>query len=385
VLVLAGICLFVQAGTALAEDPLLIGLLLPPEESAALSLGQGAQLAVHHSNEQPGPKASLVIRGRPGQWGDDGVEAARMVLDDGARGLIAPSGGAASHLSLQVAGRTAIPVASLCGDSSVTGAGIPWMIRLAPGTSNQVHLLLAAVARPKPAAAANSKSSGADSLCACASSPSERQNAPRWVVFVPDGRAGREIRGDMEKAAGPAWAALGPIIEVATNTVQWGDLAKQAAQVAPNGVLLWLDCAPAGHLAAALRSAGFRGALAGPMHLQSPAFLKVAGAAAEGVHTPGLSRDAASSLVLKRFSQAYQDRYSMEPDFSAILAYDAAALLIHVLREAGPETPHRAFPLTTVLPGASGPLAFDRAGNRVALLNLQVCHHGSFAAEPETR
>ena len=82
--------MLLQAGVPAADNALLIGLLLPPEESSGLSLSQGAQFAVHHCNEQPGAKASLVIRGRPGQWGDDGVEAARMVLDDGARGLIAP-------------------------------------------------------------------------------------------------------------------------------------------------------------------------------------------------------------------------------------------------------------------------------------------------------
>ncbi len=379
--VLVGTWLLLQAAAPAAEHGLLIGLLLPPEESSGLSLSQGAQLAVHHCNEQAGAKASLVIRGRPGQWGDDGVEAARMVLDDGARGLIAPPGGAASHLSLQVAGRTAVPVVSLCGDSSVTGAGIPWMVRLVPGTSNQAHLLLAAVARPKPAATASAKSGGADRLCACASSPSERQNAPRWVGFVPEGRAGREARHDLEAAAGPAWAALGPVIEVATNVNRWEPLAEQAVQVAPNGVLLWLDGAPAGHLAAALRSAGFRGALAGPMHLQSPAFLKVAGPAAEGVHIPGPSRDAESGIVLSRFTRAYRDRYGMDPDLPAMLTYDAARLLVHVLRETGPDAPHRAFPLTQALPGASGRLCFDRSGNRVIQLSLLVCRNGTFTLD----
>jgi ABC-type branched-subunit amino acid transport system substrate-binding protein len=370
-----------QAGVARGGDPLLIGLLLPPEEPAAASLREGAQLAIAHCNEQPGSKASLVIRGRPGQWGDDGAEAARMVLDDGARALIAPPGGAPSHLSLQVAGRTAIPVVSLCSDSSVTGAGIPWMVRLVPGTSNQAHLLLVGLARPKAAAMAVSKAGAHESLCACASSPSERRNAPRWVVFVPDGRAGREACRDLAEAAGPAWAVLGPVIEVATNVSQWGPLANQAVQVAPDGILLWLDCAPAGHLAAALRSAGFRGTLAGPLHLQSPAFLKAAGPAAEGFHIPGPSRDAASELVLSRFVQAYRDRYAMEPDFSATLAYDAALLLVQILRETGPETPHRAFPLTNVFPGASGTLCFDRSGNRMAQLNLLVCRGGSFTLD----
>ena len=63
----------------------VIGLLLPPEEAEAASLRLGVLLAVEDANRAAAPRVSVVVRGRIGQWGADAVEAARMVLDDGAR------------------------------------------------------------------------------------------------------------------------------------------------------------------------------------------------------------------------------------------------------------------------------------------------------------
>jgi ABC-type branched-subunit amino acid transport system substrate-binding protein len=353
------------ADGSLNDAAILIGLLLPPEEPAAVSLRQGVEIALEHANQFPGPKASLIIRGRPGQWGDDGTEAARMVLDDGARALIAPPSGAASHLSLQVAGRTAIPVVSLCGDASVTTAGIPWMVRLAPRTADEAEKILRTVAARQQ--------------------PAEPHPSMRWAVCVPPDRPGREATRDLQGAAQAAGCLLLKPITVTTNLAEVAALAHQALASKPDAVLLWLDPISAGRLAAALRATGFRGTLAGPSRLQCGAFLKAAGGGAEGFLVPGLALDQASQTVWKRFSSEYQRRHGGEPDLSAALAYDAATLLVHVLRKTGTETPHRAFPQAEVLPGASGSLSFDEKGNRRASLNLLVCHKGRFTIEEATR
>ena len=141
---------------------IVLGLLLPPEEAEAASLRDGVLLAVEDANASAGPRVNLAIRGRTGQWGADAVEAARMVIDDGAQALIAPPDGGATHLALQVAGRTTTPVVSLCPDSSVTKTGVPWMLRIAPTTIAEARFLLA-------------------SLNSQTSSP------PQWVAVVPDG------------------------------------------------------------------------------------------------------------------------------------------------------------------------------------------------------
>src|SRR5678816_1032392 len=161
----------------------VIGLLLPPEEAEAASLRDGVQLAVELANQASAHQISLVVRGRTGQWGADAVEAARMVLDDGAQGLIAPPNGAATHLALQVSGRTAVPVISLCSDSSVSLAGVPWMVRIAPTTIEEAKTLITGL---------DFKTSG----------------PKRWAAVIPDGRVGREVAGDLRQSASTAGCEL---------------------------------------------------------------------------------------------------------------------------------------------------------------------------------
>ncbi|MCX6904774.1 MAG: ABC transporter substrate-binding protein [Verrucomicrobia bacterium] len=152
----------------------------------------------------------------------------------------------------------------------------------------------------------------------------------------------------------------------------------------PEGILLWLDPVPAGRFARTLRTAGYHGKLGGPGTLQSGDFLNAAAAASEGFLLPGPVLDEASRAAFARFAGAYRDRYQSEPDASAALAYDAAKLLVSVLRKAGSETPRRAFPLLETPPGASGVLSFDKEGNRKVTLNLLVCQNGTFTISPPT-
>ena len=187
-------------------------------------------------------KVSLVVRGRTGQWGADAVEAARMVLDDGAQGLIAPPNGAATHLALQVAGRTAVPVISLCADSSVSQTGVPWMVRIAPTTIEEARFLLAGL---KP----------------------DQSDPPEWVALVPDGRAGREVSRDLNRAASAAQRKLKRVCEVSSTLTNLESVTAQVLKEQPKGVLVWLDPVPAGRLTRSLREAGFAGKLAGTKSL----------------------------------------------------------------------------------------------------------------------
>ncbi len=336
-----------------APAPISLGLLLPPTEAEAASLRQGVELAVEQANQTNGPRAGVVIRGRPGQWGTDGDEAVRMVTEDGVQALIAPALGASSHLVLQVSGRTAVPVISLCADDSVTGTGVPWMVRLVPRTDEEARAIFSSRA----------KSSG---------------RSARWGAFVPDGRAGREAARDLLKAAEAAHCTLAKPLEVSTNKAILPRLQKQILETKPEAILLWLDPVPAGRLAKTLRAAGFAGTLAGPGRLRTHDFIAEAGTASEGFLVADIVPDRASEARRHRLEAAYRRRFGAELDWPAAMAYDAAALLIDVLRATGAEPPHRAFPLADAFPGASGPLRFDREGNRLVELQLLICRGGRF-------
>jgi branched-chain amino acid transport system substrate-binding protein len=345
---MAGTAFLPARETSADNTNLVIGLLVPPEEPGAASLRNGATLGVELANQSSGPQVRLVIRGRIGQWGADGVEAARMVTDDGALGLIAPPDGAATHLVLQVSGRTAVPVITLSADSSVSQTGVPWMARIVPRTVEEAKMLFTGI------------------------------HASHWVAVIPDERAGREAARDLNEAATNSNCSIEKIIEVKSSFTNATRLCKQILKNHPDAILLWLDPATAGTLAKALRAAGFAGTLAGPGRLRSADYAKTAGDAMEGlmVPSPVLEKDSATAFQL--FTNAFCRRFGHEPDATASAAYDAATLLIHILRQPGDRPAHEAFPIGFSLAGATGILSFDSEGNRKVNLQLFKAHDGQF-------
>jgi ABC-type branched-subunit amino acid transport system substrate-binding protein len=356
-LIVVGSC--PQQGWAEAESAkVVIGLLLPPEEAEAASLRAGVLLAVEYANQTSAPPVSVVVRGRTGQWGADAVEAARMVLDDGAQGLIAPPNGAATHLALQVAGRTAVPVVSLCSDSSVSQTGVPWMVQIAPTTIEEAKTVLAGLV-------------------------AGTSHSERWTMLVPDGRAGREVARDLSQAASAVYCELKNVHEVNPSLTNLESVVAEVMKDQPDTVFVWLDPVPAGMLVKKLRTAGFAGKLTGPSRCNSPAFFASASVAAEGFLVPGIILDQAGEARFLAFQTAFRKRCGREPDLTAAESYDAATLLVHILRKTDAQMLPRAFPLAFSLPGASGDLSFDSAGNRKVLLRLLIARQGHF--EPVER
>jgi ABC-type branched-subunit amino acid transport system substrate-binding protein len=325
-----------------------VGLLLPPDEPEEVSIRRGALAAVEEANEAGGSRVRIVERGKRGVWGSDASEAALLVMDDGAQALLAPTGGAATHLVLQVSGRTALPVASLCPDSSVTRTSIPWMARVAPSTLDEAKAVFEGVA------------------------------ASSWLAFVPEGRAGREATSDLTAAAAasrPGRRSISKAVETGEGIIADAALRSALSSAAPEAILLWLPPAAAGRLARSLRTAGYRGPIAGPASLGSGLFAAEAGPSADGVLVPTVDPDAGSAV----FQSRYRRLFGTDPDQTAALAHDAALLLVRALRKGG--DPGSGPSLGTEMPlrGATGLISFDRHGNRLVQLRLARYRGGRLA------
>jgi branched-chain amino acid transport system substrate-binding protein len=199
-----------------------------------------------------------------------------------------------------------------------------------------------------------------------------------WAALVPPDRSGREAAHDLKNAALAAGCQLREPVQRSAATDDFKVQVEQLLADRPDGVLLWTEPGTAGELARALRQAGFAGCLAGPGRLTSDSFLRHAGTAAEGLILPILSFKPRAGASGNDFADEYRIRFSAPPDPLAIMAHDAALLLVHVLRNSDPDFSYRQFPLQETIAGASGPIRFDKSGNRVASLTLVVCEGGRF-------
>ena len=333
---------------------LRLGIVAPSGEEDSASLLLGARMAVAESNEAAPGTVTLEVRGEAGQWGSAGNDAVILITERHVDAIIAPSDGATTHLILQVSGRTQVPVASLCSDSSVTDAGVPWAIRVVPRTDQEAEALFAAARRPD-------------------------RSAPHWWAVVPTGHAGRAVRRDLERAARSSSVRLDQFVEGGEPKTDVASLVHRIASGAPDGVLIWLPPSQAGTFVSALRAAGYRGCLAGPSPLDSQEFFATAGAAATGVLATGFRADAFSRGRAEQFETQYRRRYGAQPDSSAAMAYDAARVLIETLRRADSRGGSCQFPLVLPIAGATGMLHFDRSGNRTDALQALSFRDGRFA------
>jgi branched-chain amino acid transport system substrate-binding protein len=334
-----------------------LGLVVPPSEPEATSLLRGVQLAVAEANETGDAPVGLEVRSENGQWGTVGNDAVVLVCNRHVDAIITPSDGAASHLILQVSGRTRVPVASLCSDSSVTEAGVPWAVRVVPRTDQEAEALFAAARRP--------------------------DGSPlHWWAVVPTGRPGRVVRRDFETAARVTATRLDQIVDGGELKTDLASLVPMIVAAAPDGVLLWLPPSRAGTVVASLRAAGYGGRLAGSSPLDSPEFVAAAGAAATGVLVTEFREDADLRARTDQFERQYQQRYDAKPDFSAAAAYDAARVLIETLRRAADSAGYRQFPLALPTAGVTGVLHFDNSGNRTDALQVLTCQQGRFVPIP---
>jgi len=347
---LAWLCLAPFAGSA-GVPQVTLGLVAPPSEPDSTSLLRGVQLAVADADETGEAPVGLEVRCEDGQWGTAGNDAVILISDRHVDAIVSPSDGAATHLILQVSGRTRVPVASLCSDSSVTDAGVTWAVRVVPRTDQEAAALFAATRRT--------------------------DGSPlRWWAVVPAGRPGRAARRDLQTAARSTATPLERIVDDSEPKTDLALLVHLIAATAQEGVLIWLPPARAGTVAAALRAAGYRGRLAGSSPLDSPAFVAAAGAAATGMLVTEFRADPQLSVRAEKFERQYRQKYDAKPDFSAAAAYDAAQVLIETLRRAGDGAGYRQFPLALPTAGVTGVLHFDSSGNRTDALQVLTCQEG---------
>ena len=334
-----------------------LGLVVPPSEPDATSLRRGVQLAVADANESGEEPVGLEVQSEEGQWGTASNDAVILVSEHHVDAIISPSDGATNHLILQVSGRTQVPVASLCSDSSVTDAGVFWAIRVVPRTDQEAEVLFAAAQRPD-------------------------RSPLHWWAVVPAGRPGRAVRRDLAKAAHATATQLEQILDASEPTTDLASQVHLIVAAAPDGVLIWLPSLQAGAFAAALRAAGYGGRMAGPSPLDSPEFVAAAGAAATAFLVTEFRADAGVRMRAAKFERQFRRSYGVKPDFSAAAAYDAARVLIETLRRAEKGAADRQFPLALPTDGVTGILHFDKSGNRTDALEVLTCQEGRFVSLP---
>jgi branched-chain amino acid transport system substrate-binding protein len=250
-------------------DSVKIGIITPIERSYETYIGRsvlrGMQIALEEANAGGGYKGKrfeTVVKNDTGLWGATANEVISLSYEDKVWAIIGTVDGANTHIAIRVALRTDIPVVNVADlDPTLVETKIPWVIRVIPDDRQMAYTIAYYVY----------KQLGLNSV----------------AIVRANNRYGRfgvtQFRKSSIKLGKPA-----PIeVNYETNydrvnpdfAIQMDRLEK----VQPDAVVLWADAVPAGALVRKMRDRGRKCPIFACERVVHPDFLKVAGAAAEGV------------------------------------------------------------------------------------------------------
>lgn len=120
----------------------------------------------------------------------------------------------------------------------------------------------------------------------------------------------------------------------------------------------------------------------GATAVQDPKLIEIAGKAAEGLiyAIPSGFDPENKSAIVRNFKEAYNKKYSEDPNFVAAHCYDAVNLIAHVMRKSGITS-------TLIMPelakimgfqGVTGEITFDENGDVIKPVDIKVIKNGNF-------
>ncbi len=278
------------------------GVTLAVEEINAAGGLDGRQIKLVVHDDGPGDEASR-----------QGVEALR---DQGARIIIGPMTSSSASASVPVAEQLKIAMLSPTVTSTDFTGKDDFFIRVCPDNR------------------AGSRALATEAI--------KRFGIKRTAVVVDDGNASftrtfaRYFRDGMESRGGRVTTETA---FVSGQNADYSILADAAMATRPDSVLVIANPIDSAMICQRLRIAGFDGRLLlSPWSVSSDDFLSKGGEAVEGAMAVDMCDSGSSSPERQVMYDAFVARFGAEPNFAAMLAYDATQLVIEVMRTEGAES-----------------------------------------------
>ena len=316
-----------------------IGLLAPltgSRQNEGKALLQAAQLAVQDEAAAAFPggrRLSIVARDQSDSWGRATNEIVRLVFDDQVAALVTSLDGDSAHLAEQVGNKVGIPIVTLSTDPSTTQINLPWIFRLAPTDTQQARAF------------------GRDIYL--------KRKLQKVILVSESDHDGREGGEEFQKAAHALGGPPFDKFEIDAAGPNLDSTVSQIIAAKPEALVFWTGPETMSRLLPRLFKA----------FPSSPFYLSQEAAQTRSVAGQNNAWILGPSLVEKSLRDSFEKRYRARtgefPIPAAARAYDAVRILAASLRSSGPNRARLRDALAALsnYQGASGPVAFDHAGN----------------------
>jgi ABC-type branched-subunit amino acid transport system substrate-binding protein len=277
----------------------------------------GAEMAVEKANAEGGYKGKpfkLVIRNDTGLWGASANEVVGFSYDDKVWAIIGTVDGANTHIGIRVALKTEVAVMNVAdSDPTLVETRIPWIFRNCADDRQMAYTLLYYVYKER--------------------------GYKRVAILRADNRYGRfgvgEFRAGSVRMGKPAPIEINYEISYENVNPDFSIQMERLEKVKPEAVVLWADAEPAGHIVKKMRERGLNIPIFASERIVTPAFLEIAGDAAEGIIATYPYDPDADIPELKAFKRDYVKRHDREPDTYAAHSYDGTSMVIDAIRKGG--------------------------------------------------
>lgn len=326
-------------------DEIRIGLLLPesPEmDPLALAAKEGAELAVQMANKNGGYHGNsykLVIRTADGLWGAGSKESVKFVYDDEVAAIITAVDGRNAHLAEQVATKAqVVQIATRATDETLSQAFVPWFFRVIPDDRQQARALIDEIF----------SNHGICEIGLIYEDFYDHRMAAETFSKIAENKGLKihEMVVHNQKGTDPLSLDIDGSMKalVVSGTFEWAkpvleEIKKSLPEIQVYGLL---------HMTADGKiGAGFSSGVEGGIFVASQFCYT----------TPG-----------QDFKKAYTDQYGYIPSPAASFTYDGTNLLIEAIRQTGPDREKIRDVISKIryTQGATGPIEFDKHGNRIS-------------------
>ena len=336
-------------------DEVVLGWFGPgdPDHPDFGDLWRGATLALEQENAAGGYRGKpfrLLPAWSESPWKAGIADLTRLVYDRGAWAVIGGVEGTTTHLAVQIALKSHFLLLSPGStDASADHANVPWLFSLPPSDERIAPVLADAIAR---AAAGGS-----------------------FAVVASTDHDAHAALVELRRALGERRLTPAALVELAPLEAELPTLAARLLRGSPRAVVVLAPSRLAGHMAVALREAGFRGTIVGGAPAARTAFQRAAGGAAESVIAPILVETGPSGGA---FESSYAKRWGEPPDEAAARGYDAVRLVAAAVREAGLNRARIRDAVRALAPwaGVAGPVRWDPLGRNQAPVALGAWREG---------
>lgn len=345
-----------------------LGFLGPLEGSPLVSLGEqmlnGSKLALEQANQRGGYKGlpfKLMIHNDVGLWGAAANQVVQMD-DEKVWAWLGSIDDIVSHVALRATLKMEMMMVNTGDpDPTFTETNIPWTIRVISDDRQSGYALASYIFK--------------------------EMKHERVAVIRTNTRYGRV--GIMEYSGVAVRLGHPMMIEERFNDgeTEFKMQLENIKRVSPDAILIWGNAKESALILKQIREMGMKQPVYASDRIVSPDFLKIAGTYAEGIVSTSPYNPEANNPKLKKFKEAYRERFGIEADVFAAHAYDGMTLIVEAIQKVGLNRVLIRDVLTDLktfqnYEGVTGTIVLDKSWNDIGDIFMAKVKNGTFEFSP---